>query len=457
MEQNIYFDLIILATQRSGSTMVCDDIRNVGNLGLPEEYFIPAKNINKERKSCLKFLKRIIEKSRVPQTEITSVKIMADQLEAVDQVYTGAEIYSEGIDNQYLFLKKARAVIYCYRSNLVKQAISRLMARKTGYCHSVRDTSKETFAGNASLLEEEYNAKVQISPKEVIEEAKKIEKENQLILEVIEQKNIKPLISSYEDYIEKPKCVLDLALKIYGTEIHQKDIYRKRTLKKMPESKSLEIYNQTIAQYKDDEISHLIRWSPDNIDREEKYLGKTFVILGGARGGTSAVSGILRTWGVYMGDCLGDNHEDQEMLKTRKELPQVIETIKNRNVDYKDWGWKAPNSIFWLEDVMPYLRNPYFIVVVRHPLSMAQSQVKRSGADLQTGFCVSIGYYQHITTFIKNVKPEKILLISYEDLISSKDKILQEISDFIEIKLNPEKMKSAKAFLVPGNYRKIKT
>lgn len=456
MEPNVYFDIIILATQRSGSTMICDDIRNIGNLGLPEEYFIPARNINKDRESCRKFIERIIKKSRVPQTDITSVKIMADQLEAVNQVYTGAEIYNESIDNQYLFLKKARVVIYCYRSNLIKQAISRLMARRTGYCHSIRDSSTETFAGNASLLEEEYNAKVQISSEEIVEEAKRIDQENKLILEVIKQKEIQLFTSSYEDYVKNPKCVLELTSKIHGKMVNVEEIYAKRTIKKMPESKSIEIYNQTIAQY-DDDISNLIQWSPDNTDLEEKHLGKTFVVLGGARGGTSAVSGILRIWGVYMGNCLGDNHEDPEMLKTKKELPQVIETIKKRNANYNDWGWKAPNSIFWLEDVMAYLRNPYFIVVVRHPLSMARSQVKRSGADLQTGLCVSIGYYNHIRTFIKNVKPENILFISYEDLISSKDKILQEIADFCEIKLNQEKMQSAQQFLVPGSYRGIKT
>lgn len=457
MEQNFYFDIIILATQRSGSTMICDDIRNMGNLGLPEEYFIPAKNIKQESKNYRKFLERIVKKSKVPQTNITAVKIMANQLETVDKVYTCADIYSEDIDNQYLFLKKAHAVLYCYRSDFIKQSISRLMAKKTGFCHSIRDTSTNTFAGNASLLKEEYNAKVEISSEDIIEEAKTIEKENKLILEVLKKKDIQPLISCYENYIEKPQCILDLALKIHGVTIDEEKIHETRTLKKMPQSKSLEIYDRTVKHYERDEISNLTQWSPQNTYQEEKNLGKTFVVLGGARGGTSAVSGILRIWGVYMGNCLGNNHEDPEMLKTRKELPQVIETIKKRNTNYQDWGWKAPNSIFWLEDVMAYLRNPYFIVIVRHPLSMAKSQVKRSKADLQTGLCVSIGYYNHITMFLKNVKPQKILFISYEELISNKETMLKELSEFCNIKLDTEKIKAAKDFLTPGDYREVKT
>ena len=380
---------------------------------------------------------------------------MADQLETVSQVYNCAEIYGDDVDNQHSYLKKAQAVIYCYRSNLLKQAISRLMARKTGFCHSVRDTSTKTFAGHAKVLEEDYNAKVTFSSEEIVAEAKKIALENKLILEVLKKQDIQVFMSSYEDYVQQPQCVLDLASKISGETVSVDEIYAKRTIKKMPASKSLEIYNQTIADYGSEEISNLIQWSPANNYQEKEPGGKTFVVLGGARGGTSAVSGILRILGVYMGNCLGNNHEDPEMLKTRKELPKVIETIKKRNADYQDWGWKAPNSIFWLEDVMPYLRNPHFIVVLRHPLSMAKSQVKRSGADLQTGLCVSIGYYHHISMFIKNFKPENILFISYEELISNKEKKLKEISSFCAIKLDQEKLQSMKNFLIPGNYMEL--
>lgn len=247
-------------------------------------------------------------------------------------------------------------------------------------------------------------------------------------------------------------------------KITAQEIYEKRTLKKMPESKSLEIYNQTINyltrnRLSDNEISDLIQWSPFNINqaKKENDLGKTIIVLGAARGGTSAVSGILRIWGIYMGNCIGQNHEDPEMLKTKKDLAEIIETIKKRNRDYQDWGWKAPNSIFGLEEVMDYLRNTHFIMVVRHPLSMAKSQVKRSGADLQTGLYVSIGYYNHIATFLKSVKPKNIIFISYEDLISSKEEILQQISDFCGLELDKNNIKAGKEFLEPGNYREIKT
>lgn len=196
MKQNFYFDIIILATQRSGSTLICDDLRNVGKLGLPEEYFIPANKLTKEPENCRNFIKRIIEKSKDTLTCISAVKIMGDQLERANQVYNIAELDQANKNSQYLYLHNARFVIYCYRANLIKQAISRLMARKTGICHRIEDISKKTFAGQSSLIEDDYNLGVNISPDDVLVEAKKIKKENEIILKIINEQGVNVIISS---------------------------------------------------------------------------------------------------------------------------------------------------------------------------------------------------------------------------------------------------------------------
>ncbi len=109
---------------------------------------------------------------------------------------------------------------------------------------------------------------------------------------------------------------------------------------------------------------------------------KTIVVLGAPRGGTSMVAVTLRKLGVMMGEKLGPQHEDRSF---RREVPlaDMIATVERRNAGYDLWGWKLPNNVYYLEDLLPHLRNPHLVAVFRNPYSVSRSSAARDGREYE--------------------------------------------------------------------------
>jgi hypothetical protein len=102
---------------------------------------------------------------------------------------------------------------------------------------------------------------------------------------------------------------------------------------------------------------------------------KTVVVLGAPRGGTSMVAATLRKLGVMMGETLDSQHEDRHF---RREVPleDMIATVKRRDESYDLWGWKLPNAVYYVERLVPHLRNSHFVAVFRNPYSISRSSAE---------------------------------------------------------------------------------
>ena len=75
--------------------------------------------------------------------------------------------------------------------------------------------------------------------------------------------------------------------------------------------------------------------------------GKTFIVTGVGRGGTSLAASVLFHAGVYMGHHLAEAvYEDQEfghaMHTNNREL--LTRLIASRNASHRTWGLKIPCS-----------------------------------------------------------------------------------------------------------------
>ena len=160
---------------------------------------------------------------------------------------------------------------------------------------------------------------------------------------------------------------------------------------------------------------------------------KTLVVLGAPRGGTSVVSGVLRIAGVFMGEDLGHQHEDPAF---RQEVPleQKINTIREQNAQYKVWGWKLPNTIYYLKAVFPLLRNPHLIVVYRDPFSIALSSANRDKRPLtQQLLEVPIGHYRKMHQVITEIGECPRFVCSYEELFKDKNEFLGGLFCFCDL------------------------
>ena len=138
-----YDSLIVLATQRSGSTLFCRDLAGTGSLGIPEEYFIPVWQHYKTHtgESANNTPNPLsIEKSVTNREGVFSVKIMADQLQAVSDLslVEGEERHSilEAPSAYLTDLLSRSLVIRVRRLDKISQAISRHVVRVRGYNHS---------------------------------------------------------------------------------------------------------------------------------------------------------------------------------------------------------------------------------------------------------------------------------------------------------------------------------
>ena len=112
---------------------------------------------------------------------------------------------------------------------------------------------------------------------------------------------------------------------------------------------------------------------------------KTYVVLGCPRGGTSLIAGALKTAGVYMGDYRTPQYEDPEFKVPIADAARAVNilapVIKRRNMKYENWGWKFPNSIYYIRNIQQLLINPVYIFVYRDPISIAKSSCKHDNRN----------------------------------------------------------------------------
>lgn len=154
--------IILCATQRCGSTMICDDLWNTGMLGQPDECFIPWVDADIEKYNWKEQLNNVITRSS-SENDVSAIKIMSDQLQGIsEKMNTFLDVKQDN------YLKVLPAVfqdtvwVRIVRKNSVKQAISRLMAKQTDVCHAV-DEKDSFFAGKTIEYKDDYNSGVQFN------------------------------------------------------------------------------------------------------------------------------------------------------------------------------------------------------------------------------------------------------------------------------------------------------
>jgi hypothetical protein len=74
--------------------------------------------------------------------------------------------------------------------------------------------------------------------------------------------------------------------------------------------------------------------------------GRTFIVSGIGRGGTTLLAALLREGGLYLGTHLAESVlEDLDMmhvLRFERDL-RLNQVIAQRNAAFENWGFKVPN------------------------------------------------------------------------------------------------------------------
>lgn len=137
-------EIILCATQRCGSTMVIEDMRNTGVLGMPEEWFIPWQQ-GRSGEDLTASLANIRKRARTANG-ISAIKVMANQLHGIENNLKHVIKPPPG-PMFFRFHKVFENAVWVWlrRDDIVAQAVSRVMAKQTGINHAT--AGEAHFAG----------------------------------------------------------------------------------------------------------------------------------------------------------------------------------------------------------------------------------------------------------------------------------------------------------------------
>ena len=155
------------------------------------------------------------------------------------------------------------------------------------------------------------------------------------------------------------------------------------------------------------------------------------VVLGAARGGTSAVAATLDALGVAMGrGALPPVFEDLELSLAIEEgrRADAEDLIANRSAA-TPWGFKRPGYSRFAADYHPHLGNVRYVAIFRDPLATAVRARLSSEADLLGTMRRTLAEYRRIKDFLKSCQASA-LLVSYEKMLENPAAFVDALADF---------------------------
>ena len=231
-----FMHIIICATQRSGSTMVCDDFISTELLGNPREYFDPvvAEYRSKGQLPTAESLSKIKQQC-TSDNGVSAIKVMANQFRGIGNIYKEMNLTNESSDAGFYEFYKESIWVKLVRKDAVSQAISRFMAIKTNIYH-VKDGDGKSRIPSA-IDNSNYNPEpIEFNFKEVDALVKSVQREYEEWDKFFNKYGITPIEVCYEDIV-KDRSYLNKICNNAGVNIDTQSL-PKRSIKKMAGSKS---------------------------------------------------------------------------------------------------------------------------------------------------------------------------------------------------------------------------
>lgn len=114
------------------------------------------------------------------------------------------------------------------------------------------------------------------------------------------------------------------------------------------------------------------------------------------------------------------------------------------------WGWKMPPNHLFLNHILNRNKQAKYLHIERHPLDMAFSSNRNQlkmwgpivlGRDTYDSPADALSYWCKVNERVRNLKcmfPERILIVSFEELCSLPADGLRRIGDFFDISMTQE-------------------
>lgn len=222
--------IIVCATQRSGSTMVCEDMVRVG-LGNPNEYFIPWQP-GAAMDWRAELGKLIGTKSG---NGVFAAKVMANQIRKIDSCLAQfAKPLDTGPFPHFRSVFADAKWVLIKRNDTIAQAVSRFLAKGSGVYHVIK--GRTGFVPGSAMLESAAQKKIADVPydfNDLLQEWHQLQVGNLLWQEFFNVTGIEPIVLEYEGY--DPAILQDLGRRF---DIALLEPEGQRNLFKMPSARN---------------------------------------------------------------------------------------------------------------------------------------------------------------------------------------------------------------------------
>lgn len=211
---------IVLASQRSGSTLLCNDIKSLGGLGSPAEHFLKLFRQQDDASLGAQDVKdRIAAGTDELSPDVGAVKLMVNYAPRVYGFIEKSEKPAGRYEACMGFIEWARReydavnLVVLVRENAVDQAISRTLASKTGVYHiqQKKRAGKKKAAGGLSQ-------DCAVPPQDVMRAALASSREADVLRRVARKHADLALLLTYEQIAASPEATSE-ALRAHAAKV----------------------------------------------------------------------------------------------------------------------------------------------------------------------------------------------------------------------------------------------
>ena len=188
-------------------------------------------------------------------------------------------------------------------------------------------------------------------------------------------------------------------------------------------------------------INHGVIIRPGRAPEGPSKPGRTFIISGIGRGGTTLVANTLRTAGIFFGEDVADLvGEDRHMLHIlRSRNPGMLDDlIAKRNASGRDWGFKVPHLAIYLpaEELVRF-RNPHLILIYRDPVAITVRHAIAEHVDPLPALLETTNAMHGLTQFL-GLTTCPALLVSYEKALIFPEAFIDALAGFCTFPVTEE-------------------
>jgi hypothetical protein len=164
-------------------------------------------------------------------------------------------------------------------------------------------------------------------------------------------------------------------------------------------------------------------------------LGRTFLVSGLGRGGTTMLANLTREALLHKAgrDGAGADplHDTFEVLNALRSSGVDLDAfIARENARFRDWGLKAPMLAGYLAPhELTRFRNPHLLMVFRDPVAIAVRAAKSESVDVLTALRSNAEATPGLLSLVEG-STCPALLISYEKAITFPDDLVDALIQF---------------------------